>query len=138
MSTQRIISSVTESKPDPHPSCGTYDGPYLARARAMVSIERGAGESVGVEDVLYSPEGYRAYHADLGNGLLLGTVSGYYSWEHLVEAETQERALSKARAWAVEVESKLNVKLLAREESLARWRRRMLDAGVPIDFLVED
>lgn len=143
MSIQRIVTSVKEAKPELHPSRGTYNGPYLARARAVVSIERGAGESVCVDATYESDgsngyDGYQAYHAALGRGLLLGTVPGYYSWEKVFEAETQERALIKARTWAGSVESKLSDELLARDVSLALWRRSMLEAGVPADLLVED
>lgn len=133
---QQFVTSINEINPNPHPSKGTYDGPYLARARAMVSIERSAGDSVGAESFCHHGQ-YRARHDELGIGLPIGTVPSYYSWGATFEAETQGLAMSQARAWATGVESKLNAKLLAREESLARWRRRMLEIGVPGDLLPE-
>lgn len=132
----QFITTVQEINPEPHPSKGAFDGPYMARARAQVSIEQNAGYSVGV-DPAFSYDKYKAYHADLGCGLPLVTYPGYYSWEATFEAESQALALDKARAWAEEVEAKLKAKLLAREESMARWRRRMLEIGVPADLLPE-
>lgn len=131
-----FVTVVQEINPQAHPIKGTYDGPYLARARATVSIERSAGDSVFV-GVCFTDDRHKPHHKELGYGLPLGTVEGYYSWGATFEAETQALAMHKARAWTTEAVAKLNAKLLAREESLARWRRRMLEVGVPADLLPE-